>query len=176
VRRLESENTLLSIDPRADGIKTGHTARAGYSLVAHAIDRDLGVGLYYSAIGAPSESVRARDAKRILTWGFSQYAHPTIVAVDSIVARLPVRDRHGVAVEAGVAAPLRVAFHRGRPLSARVIAPADVIGPVAAGARVGEIQIRSADKVLRSVPLVAKRAVAGPGVLDRFRSALGALV
>ncbi len=175
VRLLESENTLLSIDPMADGIKTGHTAGAGYSLVAHATSDELGVGLFYSAIGAPSEATRARDAKRILAWGFAQFAHPTVIAVDTIVARVPVRDRQGVTVEAGVAAPVEVAVRLGRPLSARIIAPPDIIGPVVAGARIGEVQIRSGEQTLRRVPLIAKNSVAGPGIGDRLRSALRAV-
>ena len=175
LRRLESENTLLAIDSRADGIKTGHTAGAGYALVAHATSAELGVGLYYATIGAPSASVRARDAKRMIDWGFAQFAHPTVVAVDAVVARVPVRDRAGITVEAGVMGPVQVAVRVGRPLSARIIAPADLIGPVAAGAKIGEVQIRSGNRILRRVALVAKRAVGGPGITDRLRSALGAI-
>ena len=175
LRRLESENTLLSIDPMADGIKTGHTAGSGYSLVAHATSAELGVGLYYSAIGAPTAATRARDAKRMIDWGFAQFAHPTVIAVDAVVARVPVRDRAGVSVEAGVRAPLQVAVRRGRALSARIIAPRDLIGPIDQGATVGEVQIRSENRILKRVPLVAKRAVAGPEVTDRIRSAIGAL-
>jgi serine-type D-Ala-D-Ala carboxypeptidase (penicillin-binding protein 5/6) len=175
IRRLESENTLLSLDLRADGIKTGHTAGAGYSLVAHATSAELGVGLYYATIGAPSATVRARDAKRMIDWGFAQFAHPTIIAVDTVVARVPIRDRDGVSVEAGVTRPLQVAVRVGRPLSARIIAPPDLIGPVAVGTKIGEVQIRSGNRMLRRVALVAKKAVAGPGITDRLRSAIGAV-
>ena len=65
VRRYESENELLDIDPEADGIKTGMTDGAGYALVGHARRAALGVELYVAIIGAPSSGARARGAKEL---------------------------------------------------------------------------------------------------------------
>ncbi len=90
VRRYESENELLDIDPEADGIKTGMTDGAGYALVAHARRPALGVELYVALIGAPSSDARALDAKRLLDYGFSQYA-----SADARRLRRRVRARAG---------------------------------------------------------------------------------
>lgn len=175
VRLLESENTLLSIDAEADGIKTGHTVGAGYALVAHARRRGLGVGLYLASIGAPSETARARDAKRMFDWGFGQYARPILISPQTVVARIPLRDRQSV-VEAGVAAPLAAAIRTGQRLRARVTVPPEIIGSVRAGEEVGRVEVTADGTVIASAPLVARADAGGPGIVDRVRAGIGRIV
>src|SRR2546427_8854887 len=64
---------LLFRDPTVDGLKTGHTAAAGYCLVATA-KRDLpNVGshrLISIVLGAASENARANESQKLLNWGY----------------------------------------------------------------------------------------------------------
>ena len=175
-RFLESHNLLLDIDPEADGIKTGNTDGAGYALVAHATRTRLGVDLYAVILGSPGEVQRARDAKRLLDWGFRQYARPVLVERGSPVVRVAVRDRPGVTLllRAG-GTPLQATIRLGRPVREAVEAPRAVVAPVTKGQVVGRVVIRQDGRVLGTRPLVADEDVDGPGVVERLRSGLSAL-
>ena len=98
LRRLESENDLLSIMPDADGVKTGHTDNAGYTLVAHATSGTLGRQLYAVLMGEPDRATRASDAKALLEWGFAHYARPVVVPRGQAVVSLDVQGVPGATV------------------------------------------------------------------------------
>lgn len=175
-RRLESENDLLAIDKDADGIKTGHTAGAGYSLVAHARRRSTGVQLYAAVLGSPSRSQRARDAKRLLDWGFAQYVKIIPLPEGRIQLRVPVRDRPDVTVGLTVDTPLGATVRVGRKLRRILVAPVELQGPLAAGTPVGEVTITEGRRVLGTRRLVVAEAVDGPSIAERIRSGIGRLV
>jgi len=175
-RVLEGKNLLLDINPEADGVKTGQTARAGYTLVAHAERPALGTDLFAVILGSPGELQRARDASRLLDWGFRQYARPYLVRRGEAKVRVRVRQRPGVTLllRAG-GPPLRETIRLGRPVIEAVEAPREVIAPVSKGQVVGRVVIRQDGRVLGTRPLVADAAVAAPGVVERLRSGLQAL-
>ncbi len=175
-RALESKNDLLDIDPDADGIKTGNTEGAGYALVAHARRPRLGVELYAAIIGSPSQAQRAIDAQRLLDWGFAQYARPVLVPAAQVLARAAVRDRPGVWLDLRTAGALREPMRLGRPLTASVEAPPEVIAPIAAGAVIGRVVVRQRGKVIGTQPLVAARSVEAPSTFERIRAGVGSLL
>ena len=175
-RRLESENDLLAIDRDADGVKTGHTDGAGYALVAHATRASNGTELYAAMIGSPSRAQRARDAKRLLDWGFAQYVRVVPLRAGRVVVRVPVRDRPGVTVPLTVDRTLTVSIHSGRTLRRALVVPAEIVGPLAAGTVVGEVAIKDGGRVLGTRKLVLAEAVNGPSIAERIRSGLGRLV
>jgi serine-type D-Ala-D-Ala carboxypeptidase (penicillin-binding protein 5/6) len=174
-RVLVNENLLLSIDPDADGVKTGHTTAAGYSLVAHARRAALGVELYAAFIGEPSERRRAEDARSLLDWGFAQYARSTLLPGGQVIGRASVLGRPGVWVGFRTAAAVAAPFRLGEPLTEVLAAPAAVRAPIAAGQRIGTVAVRQGGRVLGRTDLVAERGVDGPGMLDRLRAALDGL-
>jgi D-alanyl-D-alanine carboxypeptidase (penicillin-binding protein 5/6) len=175
-RVLESENGLLDLDGDVDGVKTGHTAGAGYALVAHARRPKLGTQLYLAMIGEPSEAQRAIDAKRMLDWGFSQYARPTVISAGQVLAQARVRDRPGVRLSLRAPTPLVAPIHLGRPLRATVVAPPEVKGPVAKGAVLGRVVVRDGGRVIGRRPLVAATSVAAPSVGERIRAGVDRLL
>ena len=177
-RRLESENDLLSIDRDADGVKTGHTDGAGYALVAHARRAAKGMDLYAAVIGAPSRARRARDAKRLLDWGFAQYVRVVPLPSGRVIVRVPVRDRPGVTAPLTVDRPLAVTLRAGRPASLRrtLVVPVELNGPLAKGDAVGTVTIRNGATVLGTRNLVLAEAIGGPSVAERIRSGLGRLL
>jgi len=170
-RRLQSENDLLSIMPDADGIKTGHTDDAGYTLVAHATSGTLGRDLYAVLMGEPDRATRARDAKALLEWGFSHYARPVVVRRGAPVVSLEVQGVPGELVPLAPPANVAATIRTGRPVQLRVVAPSMATAPLAKGARVGQVEVRQGDDVVARSALVATRAVASPGFGDSLRSA-----
>lgn len=174
-RRLQSENDLLAIMPDADGIKTGHTDDAGYTLVAHATSGSLGREMYAVLMGEPDRATRARDAKALLEWGFSHYARPVVMAKGRPVVSVDVQGVPGEAVPLAPPANVAATIRMGRPVQLRVIAPSMATAPLAKGARVGQVEVRQGDDVVARSALVATRAVAAPGFGDSLKSALGGI-
>ncbi len=175
-RSYESQNALLDIDPDADGIKTGMTDGAGYSLMARARRARLGVTLQAALIGSPSSEARARDAKRLLDWGFSRYATATVADAAIDLGRVPVDGRPGVTVPYRAAARLNAPVRLGVPITQTLVAPAEVRGPVAAGQVLGSVTLRQGDHVLGRRDLVAARGEDGPSLWDHVRSGVGNLI
>ena len=175
-RRLESENDLLALDRDADGVKTGHTDGAGYAMVAHARRASNGIELYAAMIGSPSRAQRARDAKRLLDWGFAQYVRVVPLEAGRVVVRVPVRDRPGVTAPLTVDRTLTVSIHTGRTLRRTLVVPVELTGPLAAGTAVGQVTIEDGAQVLGTRRLVVAEAVDGPSIAERIRSGLGRLL
>jgi D-alanyl-D-alanine carboxypeptidase len=174
-RRLASENDLLSIMPDADGIKTGQTDDAGYTLVAHATSARLGREMYAVLMGEPDRATRARDAKALLEWGFSQFARPVIVPRGRRVAEVPVQGVPGATVALAPASPVAATIRMGRPVTMRVSAPSMAQAPITPGQRVGTLEVRQGDDVVARSALVARSAVGAPGFTDSLRTALSGI-
>lgn len=175
-RTLESENLLLDAYSEADGIKTGMTDDAGYSIVAHAKRPALGVSLYVAMIGSPSSEARAADAEALLRWGFAQYARPMLLPPGSVVGSAPVQYRPGVSVPYRVDRGIRVPIRLGEAVTEEIAAPREVEGPVAEGDVLGALTLRQGDRVLARRDLVAAASVGDAGVLDRIGAGVRALI
>ena len=63
-------NALLTSYPGANGVKTGHTTEAGWSLVG-AAERD-GRQVIVTVLGASSSTARVASASALLDWAFAQ--------------------------------------------------------------------------------------------------------
>lgn len=175
-RAFESNNLLLDLLPEADGIKTGMTNQAGYSLVGHARRPSLGVELYVAMIGASSSEGRAADAAALLRWGFAQYARPMLVAPGAVVGRAPVQYRPGVSVTYRVERGIRPPIRLGVPLTEEIVAPAEVAAPIREGQVLGTLTLRQGERVLGRRDLVAAGSVDEASVLDRIGAGLRALL
>lgn len=69
-RSFAATNDLLGVYPGADGVKTGHTDEAGWCVAASA--RRGGRRIFVTVLGAETRERRARAARQLLDWGFSQ--------------------------------------------------------------------------------------------------------
>ena len=67
---IRNRNPVLGRVRGADGLKTGQTRAGGYGLAASAVRN--GRRLILVINGLPSEAARAREAVRLLEWGFRQ--------------------------------------------------------------------------------------------------------
>lgn len=172
IRTLESKNDLLTIEPTADGIKTGFTSGAGRAIVARATRPGVG-SIYLGLIGSPSEDRRARDADRLLDWAFSQYGRTRLLVRADVVARAHVSGRPGQTVGLTPARPLGAAVRLGVTPTEIVRAPARIAGPLPAGSEVGEIELRQGDRVIGRRALVTDRDIPGPSFWSRLRGLFG---
>ena len=66
-----NRNPLLNLSLGVDGLKTGHTAEAGYGLVASAVQD--GQRVLFMVGGLPSERARADETASIVKWAFGTF-------------------------------------------------------------------------------------------------------
>ena len=165
-RRLHTWNDLLSSYPGTIGVKTGHTANAGWSQVAAV--RGRGLTIYATLLGGPTRAQRNSDLARLLAWGASRYRVVSIVRPGHVYAR--AETPYGRAPVRLVAPrPLLRVVRVDRMLEERVVAPTAVELPVRRGQRLGEVRVYENGKLLGSRPLVAAETVDRPGRAGRIR-------
>ncbi len=75
-----NRNSLLWQDDSIDGIKTGHTERAGYCLVSSAVRNDT--RLISVTLRSSSEKARLTDNRRLLDYGFRYFRTKKILTRD----------------------------------------------------------------------------------------------
>ena len=164
-RRLQTWNDLLGVFRGLYGVKTGHTAAAGWCEVA-AVRRN-GVTLYTTVLGSPTRSQRNSDLASLLRWGVSRYRPVWVVPRGRVYLRAQVGfGKAPVAIVAAhqLALPLRV----DKPLVERVVAPAALDLPVARRQRIGELRVYSGRQLVAREALVTTRAVARPSLGGRI--------
>jgi len=165
-RTVINRNTLVRRVDDIDGVKTGHTRRAGYVLVGSA-SRD-GVTVISVVLGEPSERARDADSLALLRYGLSRYDARTVMPEGRVLGRVGLQYRdEDVNVIAG-ATVKRVLRTGARTRVAISGLPQEVDGPLPRGTRLGTATIRKGDEVLARVPVVTARPVAEAGLGDRL--------
>jgi serine-type D-Ala-D-Ala carboxypeptidase (penicillin-binding protein 5/6) len=163
-RRLHTWNDLLGTLRGTIGVKTGHTAAAGWSQVA-AVTAP-GFVLYATLLGSPTRARRNADLAALIRWGLSLYRSVEVVSRTRVYARADVGyGRKPVDVMA--AARLVRSVRIGRPLREVVVAPAVARLPVRKNQRVGTVRVYDGERLIAESPLVATRAVERPGFVSR---------
>jgi serine-type D-Ala-D-Ala carboxypeptidase (penicillin-binding protein 5/6) len=163
-RRLHTWNDLLGNYPGVVGVKTGHTAAAGWSEVAAV--RGPGVTVYATVLGSPGRSARNGDLVELMTWGLSRFRVVPLVSRDRVYADAELPYGRG---RVSLVAPrsLNRAALAGRPLVERIVTPMGVDLPVRKGQALGEVRVYDRGRLVARSPLVALRSVSKPNALDR---------
>ena len=177
-REFVSENLLLDIDPDVDGVKTGMTDGAGLRARRPRRPRLRGVrSCTWRLIGASSESSRAEGGLALLEHGRDQYAPATLIAEGR---GLRPRSRWTTVPARRWPTARRPRWSRrcgsGEPVTETIAAPPEVRRPVEEGQVIGSVTVRQGDRVLGRRDLVAAESAGEPGVWDRVRAGLEALV
>ena len=163
-----NRNLLLWRDPSVDGIKTGHTAAAGYCLMASAKRGDQ--RLITVVMGNSSENQRAVDSQALLNWGFRFYESHELYQANKPLAQPKVWKGAVNQVPVGVSVPLLVSTPRGKydRLQASMDLPKSLEAPIAKGQKLGMVKVTLDGKQVASAPLVALQAVEEGGFFKRL--------
>ena len=154
---LSNTNKMVRFYSGATGLKTGFTSGAGYCLSASA-QRD-GMELVAVVMGAESSTVRFAACKQMLDYGFANYALYTPEL--SGEARVAVRLGREDAVNAVLRGDNAILVEKGERsgIQTEVSLEEQVSAPVSEGQRLGTMTLRTGDRVLAELPLVAERKV-----------------
>jgi D-alanyl-D-alanine carboxypeptidase (penicillin-binding protein 5/6) len=165
-----NRNPILGRFAGADGLKTGHTAEAGYCFLGSA--RRGGRRLIMVVAGMKSEKARRDEAERLMTWGFEAWEGREIVPAGAKVGRLDVGQGSAPAVAAEAAIPVRMTVPRGYAggFRATMRAQAPLAAPVARGSRIAELVVAPDGLPPQVTPLLAANDVGKGGWLDRART------
>ncbi|MCW2990110.1 MAG: D-alanyl-D-alanine carboxypeptidase [Solirubrobacterales bacterium] len=171
-RVVDNRNDLVGRYPFVDGVKTGHTIDAGYVLVGSATSN--GVSMVSSVLGAPSMAARDADSLALLRYGLDRYERQTAVRAHQVLRRVPVDEQGDARAELTAERSLSAVVRKGERLRVRVsAAPGSVEGPLAAGAKVGTVEVLRRGAVVARTNLVIGRDVPKATVPQRVRSWLG---
>lgn len=163
-----NRNTLLWRDPSVDGIKTGHTAAAGYCLAASAKQGDS--RMIAIVMGASSEKARADSAMALLNYGFRFYETHNLYEAGKPLATPRLWKGQSKTLPLGVTDPVQVTVKRGDydKLKATMDVPATLIAPFKKGQQVGTLRVTLDGKPVQSVPLVALADAPQGGFFSRL--------
>ena len=169
-RTVLNRNTLVRTVDEVDGMKTGRTNQAGYVLVGSATRN--GVTVVSAVMGDPTEAARNNDTLALLRYGLDRYRRATLVKRGATLARADLKYREQqVRLVAGRG--LQRVLRRNQRSTVRVVgAPAELDGPLTAGAKVGTVEARVGDKVVGRVPLITATAVEEAGLSTRLEALL----
>lgn len=162
-----NRNALLWLDPYVDGLKTGHTASAGYSLAASA--RREGRRLISVVMGAATEAARTADSLRLLNYGFERFETLRLYSARQGVASLEIFHGQRSTLEVGFVEDLYITVPRGTgPLQAQVIRREPLLAPFRVGQAVATLRITAGGQRMGDFPLQALTEVERAGFIGRL--------
>ncbi|GKS87185.1 MULTISPECIES: D-alanyl-D-alanine carboxypeptidase family protein [unclassified Acidovorax] len=172
-----NRNSLLFRDPTVDGLKTGHTAAAGYCLVATSKRDFPNVGqrrLLSIVLGASSENARANESQKLLNWGYTAFdavklfdagqpaATPAVWKGKQNTIQIGRPDAIVVTVPSGSAGKVTTQIVRTDPL----------VAPFTKGQSIGTLKVSLGEQPIAEVPLVALETVEQAGIFGRAWDAI----
>ena len=141
--RQQNRNPLLGSVPGADGLKTGHTNISGYGLTASAERNGRRLYLVLNGLGNPR--ARAREAERLIEWGFREFAaYPLLKkgeTVETAAVWLGSLDRVPLVADRDVVLSLKRQARSGLRASVRWTGP--VVAPVAEGQKLATLRLEA---------------------------------
>ena len=169
-----NRNGLLWKDATVDGLKTGHTAAAGYCLAASAKREDQRLISVVLGIDSTSRSegfrLREEGNLALLNWGFRFFETRSVYAAGAKVADQKLWRGEQDTVALGVVEPLLVTLPRGRygDLQPTMDVPGELVAPIEKGQKIGTLRLSLDGKVVAERPLVALEAVPEGGFFKRM--------
>ncbi len=168
IKQYNRNGLLWDKSLNVDGIKTGHTSDAGYSLITSASQGDM--RLISVVMGTDSERARKVENKKLLKYGFRFYETITpYKAGDSFVShRIFMGDKKTVDLGILQDTPINIARGQSKNLKANFKLDKNLKAPIAKGETVGKLFLQIDGVDIAEYPLVALQEVKEGGLIDRM--------
>lgn len=172
---LSNTNRLVRFYPGATGLKTGSTSKALFCISATAKRGDL--HLIAVIMGAPTRDVRNAEAKKLLDYGFSNYA--SYSDKDGTITKIDVRGGISDAITLECE-PFVALLGKGeeKRVEKSYVLPDSLTAPVKRGDVVGAVEYRVGDRLVGKADIRAAEDVERISYVHLFlrlvRAALGA--
>lgn len=167
-----NRNLLLYRDAFVDGLKTGHTASAGFNLIA-STKRD-NRRLISVVVGTSGEEARAKESARLLGWGIQFFDSPKIASAGQPLATPRVWKGAAEQVQAGFLADQHVTVGKGEGagIKQELVFSEPLIAPIKQGQVLGRMKVTLNGKQLAEYPVVALQNVEQGGFFRRLIDAI----
>jgi serine-type D-Ala-D-Ala carboxypeptidase (penicillin-binding protein 5/6) len=171
-----NRNPLLYKNVGADGLKTGHTEEAGYSLTASVARDNRRIIMVLS--GLPTMKARGQESERLIEWAFREFNDYRLFAAGDKVddgevwlgaepkVPLSVRQDFVVTLPRKSRKDMKVTIDYDRPIPA----------PVKQGESVGKVVVTAPDVAPVEAPLIAGESIERMNPLGRIATLAGYLV
>lgn len=165
-----NRNPLLKMNIGADGLKTGHTRESGYGLVGSAVQGDRRIIFIIS--GLRSDSLRAREAKRMATWAFRQFTTVKLAEKGEVVGEAAVWLGSSKNVNMVVQSDIDILAPvlEKENISTQLVYSSPIKAPIAAGTKIAELIVSIPELADKSFPIVAGETVTEGNFWGRFKA------
>ncbi|MCL4426601.1 MAG: D-alanyl-D-alanine carboxypeptidase [Firmicutes bacterium] len=162
---LANFNKLVRFYNGADGLKTGHTDKAGYCIAVTAQREDS--RFIAILLGAPDAKTRQNEVTTLLNYAFANYESVPIIKEGKIITPMKVLRGEKETVDIVAKEDLAVTLPKGEKLQLQqsIHLPEKVNAPLTKGAKIGELVLTKAGKEIARVDLVAGEEVKATGIL-----------
>lgn len=162
-----NRNPLLYRDVGADGLKTGHTEEAGYTLTASAKRGDRRIVLVLT--GLPSAKARAQESERLIDWAFREYNNYKLFAAGAKIDEAEVWLGDSAKVPLTIAKDLVVTLPRKsrKEMKVTVVYDQPAPAPIQKGQTLGKVIVTVPEMDPVEKPLVAMDSVERLGPVGR---------
>lgn len=162
-----NRNRLLWLDPFVDGMKTGHTENAGFSLVATANRNDH--RLISVVLGTATEYLRSKESQRLLNHGFQDFDIFYLYQKNQPISNIRLWKGTENTVKVGIRDGLTLTLPKGqRPLlKATVETRQPLLAPIGDGQQLGVLKLTLDGKPYLEFPLVALEPVPLVNIFSR---------
>lgn len=152
-----------------DGLKTGHTSGAGFNLIASAVDGQR--RLIAVVMGAESAKGREDQARKLLQWGQQNFDTVQVLRSGKQVGveRIWYGDKEKISL--GTEQDFWMALPKAEVQNIKakyILDKKELVAPIAAHQRVGEIELYDRDKLVAHWPLVTLESVSKGSVFSRL--------
>jgi D-alanyl-D-alanine carboxypeptidase (penicillin-binding protein 5/6) len=171
-----NRNPLLYKTVGADGLKTGHTDEAGFSLTASIVRGDRHIIAVMS--GMKSMKNRAQETDRVIDWAFREFGTYALFkqgdTVEDADVWLGTKSKVPLvtAADASITMPKRLR----KDMKVAIVYDGPLAAPVTAGQPVGKLIITTTEMAPVEIPLVAGASVDALGPIGRLGNRVAQLV
>ena len=168
IKQYNRNNLLWDKSMNVDGLKTGHTAQAGYSLVSSATKG--GMRLVSVVMGTESERARKVESKKLLNYGLRFFETYTPYKAGDKFATNRVWMGDVKEVDLGILLDTPITVPRGqrKNLAASIELDQQLKAPLAKGTVVGKLFLRLDGEDIAEYPLVTLQEVNEGGMFSKL--------
>ena len=169
ISQLNRNSLLWDKSLNVDGIKTGHTEAAGYSLVSSATKGDM--RLIAVVMGTASERARKIESKKLLNYGFRFYETLTAYEAGAVFAKqhIYMGDKDEVRLGINQSTPITTPRGYREKITASFTLDKELEAPINKGEVVGTLTLKIEDELVTEYPLVALDQVDEGSVFKKLK-------
>ena len=170
-----NRNPLLGKVAGADGLKTGHTAEAGYGFTGSAEQNGRRLVMVLAGLGSYNQ--RIDESVKFMNWGFRAWkAQPLFAKGKQVaVAKVQLGEEDEVALLAPRNLAVTLPMGPSGNVRVKVVYDGPIKAPIRQGQHVANLVVQTGDTPPQSMPLVAAQAVGEAGFFDRLFAGFAAL-